>query len=381
MLNKIYKYGEILPPEDVIPLLNTEKHAGPLMAQIGAAEERAAAIEGIALELSGRKAKAPKLEGRTLDALLTAWERERKPAPRTRHEYRYVTRRFNEWFGPLLVKDVTRAHVSEFRGVLLDIPARVSNADTRLPIRELLAKYDGTGCLRSSPLAASRRLDALRTLFNLAIQSGWIEVNPCALVRIEEDGDTSRRAFTLDETRKALKALEGRDDSLGWIIKIGVYTGMRLGEICQLRGVDVRHSDGIAFLSVNTEQGKTVKTPESVRDVPLHRDIRAAFLAFVARRGDGPLFSDIPTHRNRTIAERVTKLFAEWMGETGLAADGLVFHSWRHAFKDRCRDAEVPEETHDALTGHAPRTTGRRYGNRPRLSVLAAAVDRLRFLA
>ena len=40
-----------------------------------------------------------------------------------------------------------------------------------------------------------------------------------------------------------------------------------------------------------------------------------------------------------------------------------VFHSFRHTFKDACRAAGVPEEVHDALTGHAGGSVGRSYGS------------------
>ncbi len=374
-----YEQLSAVIPDDVDALMASDKYRDAFVEKLSTAAAKVRPVAHVGQQVMGKEPSATKPVGKTLDALLAAWERERKPAERTLHEYRYTVRRFNEWFGLMLVKDITKAHVSEFRGVLMDIPARVPNADTRLPIKELLAKYDGTDCLRSSPLAASRRLDALKTLMNLGIQSGWIDANPCAFVKITEDGDTKRRAFSLDETRKALKALGGQGDSLAWIVRLGIYTGMRLGEICQLRRVDVRHEDGVHFISVNAEAGKRVKTAESVREVPIHPDIRDEFLAFVAGRGDGPLFADIPAHKNRTVAERVTKMFAAWLAENDLTADGLCFHSWRHAFKDRCRAAGLSEEHHDSLTGHAGRTVGRRYGGRPPLAVLAEAVAKLQF--
>lgn len=40
----------------------------------------------------------------------------------------------------------------------------------------------------------------------------------------------------------------------------------------------------------------------------------------------------------------------------------VVFHSLRHNFKDMCRDALIPRDIHQALTGHAKQTVGDTYG-------------------
>ncbi len=40
----------------------------------------------------------------------------------------------------------------------------------------------------------------------------------------------------------------------------------------------------------------------------------------------------------------------------------LVFYSFRHTFKDLCRDADIPVDVHDQLTGHAPANRGGSYG-------------------
>jgi len=56
----------------------------------------------------------------------------------------------------------------------------------------------------------------------------------------------------------------------------------------------------------------------------------------------------------------------------------VVFHSFRHTFKTLCREAQVSEEIHDALTGHVGTTVGRSYGHVP-LSALADGISRIKF--
>lgn len=57
---------------------------------------------------------------------------------------------------------------------------------------------------------------------------------------------------------------------------------------------------------------------------------------------------------------------------------GKVFHSFRHTFKRMARDADLTEETHDALTGHTGEGgSGRSYGRGFGLKALAAALGRI----
>lgn len=61
-------------------------------------------------------------------------------------------------------------------------------------------------------------------------------------------------------------------------------------------------------------------------------------------------------------------------GTVGIGESRKVFHSFRHTFKRLTRDAGIPEEMHDALTGHGDDkgSVGRRYGRGVSLPVLAA---------
>jgi hypothetical protein len=37
-------------------------------------------------------------------------------------------------------------------------------------------------------------------------------------------------------------------------------------------------------------------------------------------------------------------------------------HAWRHTFKQIADRVGIPEKIHDAITGHAPASEGRKYG-------------------
>lgn len=61
------------------------------------------------------------------------------------------------------------------------------------------------------------------------------------------------------------------------------------------------------------------------------------------------------------------------------ADERLVFHSFRHRFKDEGRGADVQERVLDQLSGHVPATIGGRYGEGIDIAGLKRSLDRLRF--
>jgi integrase len=56
----------------------------------------------------------------------------------------------------------------------------------------------------------------------------------------------------------------------------------------------------------------------------------------------------------------------------GIRDPRLVFHSFRHTFKTLCRAAVIPEDVHDALTGHLSASVSRTYGEMPLAPLVAA---------
>ena len=62
---------------------------------------------------------------------------------------------------------------------------------------------------------------------------------------------------------------------------------------------------------------------------------------------------------------KCTAAFSKWVNrhisKRGVD-DPKVFQSFRHTFKDACREAEIPGRVQEALLGHASGQVGERYG-------------------
>jgi integrase len=63
----------------------------------------------------------------------------------------------------------------------------------------------------------------------------------------------------------------------------------------------------------------------------------------------------------------------------GIDRRELVFHSFRHLFKDICRAARLRRDLHDALSGHVDASAGAKYGMGLALDDLKEGIDGLAF--
>lgn len=79
-----------------------------------------------------------------------------------------------------------------------------------------------------------------------------------------------------------------------------------------------------------------------------------------------------------------TAAWSQWFGNylrrepVSITSPRKVFHSFRHLFKDMCRDAGLSEDVHDALTGHAAgKGVGRSYGVGHSVARLSSELQKL----
>jgi integrase len=144
-----------------------------------------------------------------------------------------------------------------------------------------------------------------------------------------------------------------------------------MGELAQLRGIDVVNSNGIAAVKITPEAG-TTKTGRA-RAVPLHKHlIQQGFLEFVKASGNGPLFyneakevtaSNDPTNPRKPRYVKAREHVASWVRSIGINDPELSpNHAWRHTFKALGFRCGIPEKVLDAIVGHAPASVGRGYG-------------------
>jgi integrase len=127
---------------------------------------------------------------------------------------------------------------------------------------------------------------------------------------------------------------------------------------------------------------KSLKTRASERQLPLHHEIVAAgFLDFVARTTTERLFPDLlPNPEDETdYGHNFSKWYGRFKKRLGFHQRSLVFHSFRHGFRDACRDVGISEDLALALGGWAVKNVGSSYGYRGRVRFLQREMEKISF--
>lgn len=345
--------------------------------------------------------------GPTLNEVFDKWAAERKPDPKTLHEWRRAIRRFGEVAGEdLPVRAITKAHVRDYKDALLQLPRVLTREQQRTPIPKLLASLGDTASTqRVSVTTVKKTIGALASVLEWAEGNDYCDANPARGMKIADPDANREKRKRLPYSPEDLKTIFERSplytgcaspahrskpgnniirDVSYWLPLLGLFTGCRLEELGQLLLTDVREEDGIPFLDINTlDEGKRTKNKGSRRKVPLHPElVRCGFLDYVAglrKAGERQLFPELKRDSRGKMTHRWSKWWGRYTDTLGLDDDRKVFHSFRHGFIDMGRKARVPEEVRDRLTGHSNGSIGRTYGEGTPLDVLADAIRSLSF--
>ena len=165
---------------------------------------------------------------------------------------------------------------------------------------------------------------------------------------------------------------------------MGLYSGMRLGEICQLDASDVEKRSGhwVMHLWADPAADRSLKTEASARMVPVHPElIELGFLEYVKEQQEkgGKLFPDLADGKKDCGKDKMSKWFGRFLESAGLKKPGISFHTLRHTFRDALREAEVPGGVSIALGGWTESGVHAGYGTGYSTNKLAEGMNRVAY--
>ncbi|WP_249583643.1 site-specific integrase [Pseudomonas viridiflava] len=221
------------------------------------------------------------------------------------------------------------------------------------------------------PLTVNKLLTQLSTVMDWAVNNGFLERSFDKGLKIERGAESTRKPMTRDQVATIMDYSNGLpvDDWKRWALSLGVLTGARIGELYQLTQDDVKQIDGITVIDINKDEntGKSVKTPFSVRLVPLvdgaYGFSLETFLVWV-EGNQGRLFKQKEHYFNKPLNDALRE-------PLGLKAGGdQSFHSLRHSISGLMKAAVTPDAIMQAVTGHsAGNITNDLYARTQRLPV------------
>lgn len=318
---------------------------------------------------------------------------------KTLDEYQAVIIRFIELFGDLPVNQVDRQVIQNFHMALHKMPSKGGGIRS-MNARDQIAKAEVEGLPTLTATTIKNRLRILSSVLGFAVNLGIIPENPVVtsgvakrLSKVISKGASSRRRkdYLLDELKVIFKSQAFTEEgwsppkkdlgrALYWMPLLAIYTGARREELAQLFVRDVKVSpEGVHYLSIleaeddDETSGRTVKTQGSRRSVPLHQDLlELGFLGYLeGLPEDDQLFPALTPTASGWYGKTFGKHWERYLREVvKLDSPAKPSHGFRHAFKTLSRSVGIPEDVHDALTGHSDGSVSRGYGQMP-LSRLA----------
>lgn len=141
-------------------------------------------------------------------------------------------------------------------------------------------------------------------------------------------------------------AITKGDDMLRDLIILGMYTGCRLEELCQLKVEDV-YENGFDI--------KMAKTMAGIRIVPIHHEIQQLVERLIQTSEDGYLLSGLSSNNQIGVRSKgMSQKFSRLKQKLGYGKDKkYTFHSFRSSLCRRLENAGVDVIHAKRLVGHS----------------------------
>lgn len=304
-----------------------------------------------------------------------AWEKHMVSEHKSRLE------NFLEIVGNIPISQVSREKMRYFRETLRKVP----------PNRKRSALFKGKTIpeiLEMKPekffnvTTINTIVGAVASMFGWALNEGYIKNNPAKGLLLKDNRDevTLKDSFTEEDLKKIFsspkfRGWKSKKPAYFWAPLIGLYTGMRREEICQLECGDIyklENSD-IWVININKESSnnnaKKLKSNSSNRIIPTHKNLiyigLLGYMETIKKEGHVRLFPSLKaTESTPKYGKQVGKAFATLLKSLDIKGN-KSFHSLRHSFDDFFKQKGLINARFKYIFGHANQDlTSKRYGSK-----------------
>lgn len=242
------------------------------------------------------------------------------------------------------------------------ISEHLEGLDFRNHSREDLVAFRGRLAQGRMPSTVNKLIVKMSAVLAWAVENGHLSKTYDKKLKLTKGVESTRKAFSQHQVSKLMEYSNNLPEASWkrWLLSLGIITGGRLKEICQLTPGDVvTMKSGLIAIHINEAgEGKSIKNKQSERLVPLTDGAYGFDLAAFIRYVDVTRRSG-----SESLAQIGYRPSGEWVNQHAIPAAlgdtyerGLVFHSLRHSLASLMQAKGVPVTHAQALMGHASGT-------------------------
>ena len=242
--------------------------------------------------------------------------------------------------------------------------SEITRDDVRKWMDEAVEKGASQGTIQ-------RRLNALNAISAFYIREKELDIPnrfsshtiPAAAKEAEK-----RKPFTVEELKAVQKECKAKDDDMRHLVAMLSDTCSRLAEIAGLRLKDIVLDHDVPHIRIEDYPGRSLKTRESVRSIPLVGVALWAAQRVVTRATKHQIYA-FPRYMkgDKCQANAASASLNKWL--VSLKLDHTT-HEFRHAMADRLREVGCPEEIRKQVGGWARDDLSAKYGDGYSLKVM-----------
>ena len=302
---------------------------------------------------------------------------------KTKMEVAGVFKLLVDMLGDIDVCSISKPLVVELRSNLLKLPPNVYKKYPGKTIKQVLAVNSET---TMSIKTVNKHVARLGSLLLYCMDENIISKNPASGLKISQKKKASeeRSAYSVEDVGHIIKSLPEKSSrpERYWIPLIGLYSGLRLNEICQLYVNDIKQVDDVWCFDINNAGDKRLKNTASERIIPIHpvlvelgliKYVEELKVADVPRLWMNLKWTSVNGHSN-SFSNWYQRYNREYVTDDPLK----VFHSMRHLVADTLKQLDVKDSLISEILGHAHASiTTSRYGKEYQPKVMLEAMMNL----
>jgi integrase len=360
-----------LPIEDQLREHALRGHARAAHEQDKAARDHLGSVLAPTRVIPPPKGTVPAIgAANTISAVFDKWLTSEGQRDETARKWKTYKRRLVDVIGDKPVRLVTKADIRDYVETVAQLPdaATLPPASRAGTVQSLLdwAESEDEPKLVSAA-TVGKHLDFARAFFRWCSRQDYAETNPAQDIQAPKDTrdeDDLVRPFTRDELKALAAAASdkwGSKDRRTFITLVGIYTGARLEEICQLAPGNLERHGDFHAIRVDAKGGRQLKNDASRRVIPLPDALVATGFVDFAQAAKGDTIFDLTRVMGR-YGRSFSPFFRRLRDGAGLSDPRLRFHSLRHSYADLLRVNKVPVDVGDQLMGHVGNRVREGYG-------------------